>query len=151
MPIKNYSTTKDPIDTIAEIEKILVKHGCKGISKDYEDGIPIAVYFTFLINNYPVNFKLDARQKATLKILEEDKGVPKSMKTEEQALKVSWRIIKDWIDSQLAYIQTGQVTFEELFLPKAVDKSGKTFYERLEEGGNIKMLTGETDSEYESE
>lgn len=141
MPIKNYSTSIDPIDTIAEIEKILVKHGCNGISKEYQNGIPVSVYFTFEINNLPVNFKLDAKQRETLKLLKEDKKVPKHMVNEEQALRVSWRIIKDWIDSQLAYIETGQVSFEELFLPKAVDNTGKTFYERLLEEGDIKLLT----------
>ena len=143
MPIKNYSTTKDPIDTIAEIEKILVKNGCSGVSKEYDNGVPMAVYFTFIINERPVNFKLEARQRATLKILEEDKSIPNSYKNEEQALRVSWRIIKDWIDSQLAYIQTGQVKFEELFLPKAVDHTGRTFFERLNEKDNMKLLTGE--------
>jgi len=38
MPIKNYSTTKDPIDTIAEIEKILVKNVVRVYPKNMKMG-----------------------------------------------------------------------------------------------------------------
>jgi hypothetical protein len=46
-----------------------------------------------------------------------------------QASRVAWRIIKDWVDAQLAIIETEMVTLEQVFLPYMQVKDNKTLYE----------------------
>ena len=53
---------------------------------------------------------------------------------EKQARRTAWRNIKDWLDAQMALIETEQVKLEEIFLPYMTDGSGKTLYEYMKEG-----------------
>ena len=50
-----------------------------------------------------------------------------------QAERVAWRILKDWVEAQMALLDIGMVRFEEIFLPYIETKNGRTVYERLEE------------------
>jgi hypothetical protein len=54
---------------------------------------------------------------------ERDKGF------EQQARRVAWRIIKDWIAGQLALVEAGQAEVSEVFLPYVVSAQGETLFE----------------------
>lgn len=45
MPIKNYTSTQNPIKTAAEIEGLLILNGAKSIQKDISDGKITAIKF----------------------------------------------------------------------------------------------------------
>ncbi|MCH8134806.1 MAG: hypothetical protein IIB77_02370, partial [Proteobacteria bacterium] len=68
--------------------------------------------------------------------------IPKRLRTREQASRVAWRIIKDWLRAQLAIIETEQAEMVEVFLPYAQHPvTGQTLYEQLEASG-FRQLTG---------
>jgi len=46
-------------------------------------------------------------------------------------MRVSWRILKDWVEAQMALVETHMVTLEQVFLPYAVTDDGQTIYDRL--------------------
>ena len=51
----------------------------------------------------------------------------------EQVYRTAWRIIKDWVEAQLALLETEMVHFEEVFMPYIL--SGRdTLYQALSEG-----------------
>ena len=51
----------------------------------------------------------------------------------EQAYRTAWRISKDWVEAQLALLETEMVDFEEVFMPYIL--SGReTLYQALSEG-----------------
>ena len=51
----------------------------------------------------------------------------------EQATRVGWRIIKDWLEAQLALFFLQMVKIEEIFLPYMYnDKTGQTMFQMLE-------------------
>ena len=51
----------------------------------------------------------------------------------EQARRTGWRILKDWVDSQIALMEIELVRIHEVFLPYMYDdKTGKTLFETLE-------------------
>ena len=51
----------------------------------------------------------------------------------EQARKTGWRIIKDWIDSQISLIAINTVKFEQVFLPYMYDmETNQTLFEKFE-------------------
>ena len=60
--------------------------------------------------------------------------------TFEQANRVAWRIIKDWIDAQMAVLETEMVEMEEIFLPYVLNKQGQTLYEAFKEN---QLMLGE--------
>lgn len=74
--------------------------------------------------------------KTTVLVLKkEKKNSPRSniKATREQAERVAWRILKDWVEAQMALLDIQMVRFEEIFLPYIETENGQTIYERLEE------------------
>lgn len=141
MAFKNYTTNISYYKTISEIEELLAKKNVIHVNKIYENQLPVAIYFTINFNGQPTNFKLPCNYKATLKILEREKMLSKSKINDEQALKISWRVIKDWISSQMALIETEMVSMEQVFLPYAiVNEEGDTVYDKLIINNNLKLL-----------
>ena len=51
----------------------------------------------------------------------------------QQAIRTSWRILKDWVEVQMALLETGMVTMDEIFLPYRLS-GGQTFYQALVAG-----------------
>ncbi len=131
--IINYTTTIDVYTTIGEIQGILVENGAQKIMFDYDDRQPVAIKFlisTPSADSLTVN--LPARPKAVQRILEQmkkDKGSRMKVKpTYEQACRVAWRIIKDWLEAQMSLIQTEQAEMAEIFLPY-LSSGNQSFYE----------------------
>lgn len=136
MAILNYTTTVDSFKTVSEIEYILMKHKAKSIMKNY-DGESITG-LSFLINTgvQEIPVRLPVKVDECLKVLQNEKreNPKKQIKdTREQAERVAWRILKDWVEAQMALLDIEMVRFEEIFLPYIETDSGKTIYERLEE------------------
>lgn len=142
MAILNYTTQIDFEKTIQEISKILVKHGATKISTDYKDNIPVAVTFCLVLNGNMVGFALPANYSGVLKAMQKDGNVPRSLQTKEQALRVSWRIIKDWVASQMAIVEAQLAEMAEVFLPYAITKNGNTLYKEIQENGMLMLSSG---------
>lgn len=53
---------------------------------------------------------------------------------DEQAERIAWRNLKDWIAAQVALVETEQATMDELFFPKLIDRNEKTLYEVFQTG-----------------
>lgn len=139
MPILNYTTQISFEKTIGEIQKILVKHGAHKIVTDYRGNLPVAVTFCLTIDGVTVAFVLPANYEGVLGAMKKDKDVPGRLCTAEQALRVSWRIVKDWVEAQMAIVEARLADMAEVFLPYAVTKSGGTLYQDFK-GNGMKLL-----------
>ena len=106
MAILNYTTSIKSEKTIMEITQCLVKHGATKIVTDYdsEDGTPLGLTFCLTINEQIIAFSLPANYKGVLEAMRTDSKVPRRLLTCDQALKVSWRIIKTWVEGQMAIV-----------------------------------------------
>lgn len=135
MAILNYTTSIDFDKTITEITKCLRQHGAEKIVTDYTDQIPTAVTFCLTINNNLVAFSLPANYDGVLRAMQKDKKVPNSKCTKEQALRVSWRIVKDWVEAQMAIVEAQLAELAEVFLPYAVTNNGTTLYKQIKTQG----------------
>lgn len=140
MPLLNYSTKISTERTIGEIHKMLVKAGADSILNEYANGLISAVSFRMNINGNVAGFRLPADWKPVFYILQHDSNVPRGLRTEEQVVRVSWRIIKDWVEAQLAIIATQMVKPEQAFLPYMLNAGGQTVYEVFAE--NPQFLLG---------
>ena len=136
MAILNYTTTVSVFKTAGEIEEILVKHKAKSIMKTYEGESLTGLSFLIDTGYQQIPVKLPVKVDECLKVLKKEKreNPRKQIKdTREQAERVAWRILKDWIEVQMALLDIEMVRFEEIFLPYIETNNGKTIYERLEE------------------
>jgi len=139
MAILNYTTSISCEKTIGEIMKCLVKHGATKIVTDYSENIPSAVTFCIKLNDNLVAFALPANYEGVLKAMQKDSKVPRRLLTKEQALRVSWRIVKDWVEAQMAIVEANLADLAEVFLPYAITKTGTTLYKEIKNNG-MKML-----------
>jgi hypothetical protein len=132
MPLLNYTTRVSVEKTVGEIQKCLAAHGAQAIlSEDDAKGNVIALSFKVRVGQQDLAFRLPSDWRPVLKVLEQHRREPKSLRTKEQALRVSWRIIKDWVEAQMAIIDTKMVQIEQVFLPYAIMSDGRTLYERV--------------------
>lgn len=126
MPILNYTTKVDVYTTLGSIQGQLVKHGAKKIVQDYDDEGRISS-LSFLIDT-PTGMRgvrLPANVDAVHKVLTRQK-----VKCDrEQAERVAWRIVKDWVEAQMAILESEMVQVDEIFLPYMVNNDGKTLFE----------------------
>lgn len=133
MPILNYTTIIDSHKTVGEIQSILARSGAMAVSVDYQNGQPSALLFLLDVKGTPVSFRLPSRWQGVYAAICNDSKVPRNFKNEAQAQRVSWRIIKDWVEAQMAIIEAGLAMPAEVFLPYAVTASGKTVYQVFED------------------
>ena len=136
MAILNYTTTVSAFKTAGEIEEILANHRAKSVMKNYENGTITGLSFLVDTGVQQIPVKLPVKVDECLKVLKKEKreNPRKQIKdTWEQAERVAWRILKDWVEAQMALLDIEMVRFEEIFLPYIETKNGQTIYERLEE------------------
>lgn len=136
MAILNYTTSIDAFKTVSEIEFILVKHGAKSIVKDFVGEHITSLSFLVDTGETLLPIRLPAKTEECFKVLQEQKkNSPKSniKATPEQAERVAWRILKTWVEAQMALLDIKMAETAEVFMPYIVDRDGKTLYEKLEE------------------
>lgn len=131
MPIKNYTTKVPAVQTVGEIQGILAAHGARKVMMDYgKDGRVEAVTFAIETAGGVRGFALPSRVGAVAAVLAKQQ-VKCDAKTAEN---VAWRIVKDWIDAQMAFIESEQAAMDEVFLPYMTDRKGNTLYETFQAG-----------------
>ncbi|WP_251205863.1 hypothetical protein [Acetatifactor aquisgranensis] len=136
MAILNYTTTVDSFKTVSEIEYILMKHNAKSIMKNYDGGTITGLSFLIDTGLQQVPVRLPVKVDECLRVLKKEKreNPRKQIKdTMDQAERVAWRILKDWVEAQMALLDIEMVKFEEIFLPYIETGNGRTIYEQLEE------------------
>jgi hypothetical protein len=130
MPLLNYTTTVPVSRTIGHVQALLVEAGARQIATEYDDvGSPFSIAFSVETGYGPRNFHLPVNADAVWRVLERDRSVPPRYSTPEHAERVAWRIVKDWLEAQLAIIRTEMVTLDQVMLPYMVSDRGLTVYE----------------------
>ncbi len=138
MPILNYTTKVGVPATAAEIQKILIKYGAKQIMSGYDDvGGLSEISFMVMQNGVPLYFKLPVDVAGVSAALKRDK----EYRDEDHSRRVAWRILKDWIEAQMALIDARMAELPQVFLPYAQTSTGETVYERMKSGGFL-QITG---------
>ena len=146
MPLLNYTSKTPAHQSIADISRILSKAGARQVMHDYDDaGNIVALSFSLEFEGQRIAFRLPSDWRPVHQILNAMRGKDPNfrpwMGTETHARNVSWRIIKDWVEAQMAIIETRMVTTAQVFLPYAVTKDGQTVYEYI--ASNTQLLLGE--------
>lgn len=131
MPIANYTTSVEAIKTVGEIQGILVAHGARQILMNYaKDGTIESLSFIVDTPYGEMGIRLPVDVEAVLKVLERQ-NVPPRYRSYPQAVRIAWRIVKDWVRSQMAILETEMVRMEQIFLPYMITKDNRTLYEAM--------------------
>ena len=128
--------------TIAEINRALVEAGARQILMQYDGaGAVTGMSFSLENNKQTAIYSLPARVEPVYEILTKDRYYTfneKQMRV--QAEKTAWRILLRWVEAQLALIQVGMVTADEVLLPYRQVADGRTVYQVVKSGDRLERL-----------
>lgn len=134
-PILNYTTTITVQKTAGEIQEVLARAGARTVVIEYgEDRIPEAVSFQVKVSDRYLSFRLPSQWRGVHNSLMKS-NAEKKYRSEDQARRVAWRIIKDWTEAQVAIIEAGAAEITEVFLPYLVNpQTGLTMFDDFKNG-----------------
>lgn len=135
MPILNYTTSIDSAKSAAEIQARLVAAKASAVMSEYEGGILARISFKVTTVHGEHAFQLPANIDGVFMAMKRNHKVPPKLKTREQAARVAWRIIKDWVEAQLAIIEADMATLPQVFLPYMQVSPTETVYSQFEKRG----------------
>jgi hypothetical protein len=130
----NYTTEISVERSIMFIQRMLIEKSALAVLQEYDGfGNVSALSFKIKTSYGVVALRLPANIAAVEKVLNRQAAsgrIPKRFQGDTaQAARVAWRIVKDWMEAQLAIIETGMVEFEQVFLPYVQNQRGQTLYE----------------------
>jgi len=129
----NFSTSIDAEKTAYEIESLLGKSGATDIHKEYKEGNVMALMFGIMLpNGRYLGFRMPINVENTLLVFKEQarKGkMPNNKVNIDQARRTAWRILKDWVEVQLAFVESKQVEMERAFFAYILDNQGQTLFD----------------------
>ncbi len=140
MAILNYTTKIKPEKTASEIQEKLAKAGAQAILTEYDEGLMCAMSFRIMSQHGMLSFRLPINIQGVLNAIQHDNKIPKKFKTKEQATRIAWRILKDWIEAQLAIVEAQMANIKEVFLPYVQNQTGQTLFETLESNGYRQLV-----------
>lgn len=128
-PLLNYTTQVSVSRTIGQVQGLLVEAGARSIQTNYDEvGTPLGIAFVVQTAYGIRRFLLPVNAERVEAVLRREKVAPK-YQSPEHAERVAWRIVKDWLEAQLAIIRTEMVTLDQVMLPYMSDETGRTVYE----------------------
>jgi hypothetical protein len=133
-PLRNKTSNVPADKTISEIERLLADFGASQIMKEYNSDSRVCS-LAFRLGE--AGYKLPVNMEGVYQVLYKDarprKGRNVMEHREDQAYRTAWRIIKDWIHSQLSITMSGQATPQQVLLPYIFDGK-RTLYEAYQAG-----------------
>lgn len=146
----NFTTQIDPMRTIGEIVGLLVAKGAQSTHTEYRNGEPVGLAFVIKVGEQSISFRLPCNADAVLQAMEKNRAIPTRFKNADQAKRTAWRIVKTWVDAQMAIVECEQAQMAEVFLPYAITTTGQTLFQRFTEDGSRLLGAGTPQEESES-
>jgi hypothetical protein len=125
----NTYTSVPATRTLAEIQAKLAKAGAAHITVRYDQGRPRAIVFGIETPAGYRDFMLPANVEAVATALKRGTRMEAKYRTPAHAENVAWRILKDWVEAQLAIIEAQMATLDQVMLPYMMASDGQTVYE----------------------
>jgi hypothetical protein len=134
--ILNYTTKVDPMNTATECIKMLAAHGATDMGLTTDQGSPTGLVFvtatpwgkrqfTMPLNIAGVERELAKAYKAG--------RIQRAYTGRDHATRVAWRVLKDWLEVQLALIDAGVQELHQLMVGYMNAVPGRTVYEIVAE------------------
>lgn len=131
--LKNYTSGWTVNKSLNEIQNMLASKGAEKMMIDYKDGEPIGMTFAIKTPKGIMPVALPARIENVSAVMFGASLRQLNQRDLEQVKRTSWKNLHDWVDAQLALLETEMVKIEEIFLPYAVF-NGRTVFEHFQSG-----------------
>lgn len=137
MATLNYSTKIAAARTAGECQDILARAGADEVSVRYRDGRPCGLGFTLNTPHGRRLFTLPVDADSMRRVLarEDAEGKLKAgtrpaggWSSPEHAERVAWRVVKDWLEAQLALINAQMASLTQVMLPYLLVDPEQTLY-----------------------
>src|SRR5689334_12546781 len=134
----NYTTKIAAKRTAGECLDLLAEAGAHAVSVTYADRVPLGLAFRLDTAGGRRDFTLpvdaDAMQIALRKALQRDRPHVSGaefdrMLGREHAVNVAWRVVRDWLEAQLALISAQMASLDQVMLPYLEVDPGETLYQ----------------------
>jgi hypothetical protein len=139
-PLLNYTTSVPARRTVSEVQELLVQAGARSVLAEYDDGGHCsAIGFSLRTPLGMRHFRLPVNASAVAKVVAKDLARTKAhvnrreLGSADQAERIAWRIVKDWVEAQLAITRTEMVTLDQVMLPYMTAPDGRTVYDLYRE------------------
>lgn len=145
MPTLNYSTKVGVVQTVSEIHAALAKHGASRIATNYTDGKPTGLSFSLATPGGVRVFHLPVDVPAVHALLTRQRVSSARVDNRpEQAERVAWRVMREWLLAQLAIVEAQMVTMDQIMLPYMQWDANRTLYQAFRDDamGEIESATG---------
>lgn len=124
-------------DPVIDIENKLISVGAKHITKEYTDKVLTSIFFSMDVENKTIPFKIPVNPKKIeeVQLAQIRKPTTKDIaKAKEDAERLAWSLVSEWITFQLSLISFGQVDLLQVFLPFAWNfEKNESHYELLKQ------------------
>lgn len=145
MFLKNYTSDVPVFRTIANIEQTLAKCGVLRLQKEFgPTSNVVALTFTIPVGTSEMQVRLPAKPSEVLEQLwaryRKETTRPRKKKEDfiDQANRTAWKLVQDWIEVQMSFIQMKQADVVEVFMAYVWDGK-QTYYQAIKEA-NYKGL-----------
>jgi len=143
-----HTCTVDPARTAAECAAYLAMHGATAVGMSYDGkGTPTGITFRIAAGRlgsqaYTLPVNVAGVQQALLRAYRERK-IDRRYAGPDQARRTAWRQVKAWLEAQVAMIEAGAFTLDEVMLPwMRLPDSGMTVYEQARAGYELEAGNG---------
>lgn len=149
----NYTTKIEAARTVGECQQILAQAGASAVAVEYDSGRPVGLSFRLDTPHGRRNFTLPVNVDGMQRVLAKEAAAGLRIHTagvrvesREHAARVAWRVVKDWLEANLALIAAGMASLDETMLPYLHVAPEKTLYAAYREREAALELTAGTDA-----
>jgi hypothetical protein len=144
--ILNYTTVIDPTKTAGECFTMLARHGAAKVMITFDGKQePNGLSFEIATQWGQKQYALPVNAAGTLAALEAGNragNVANRYVTQEQAVRTGWRVLKDWLEAQLAMIEAGVSVLDQVMMPWEAVADGRNMYEAVREAEQAALTAG---------
>jgi hypothetical protein len=139
----NYTTKISARITAGECVQILADAGAEAVALQYHEGAPVGLIFTIATPGGRADFVMPVDVAAMRKVLRAadfeslhtSSARLADLRSERHAANVAWRVVKDWLEANVALIAAQMVTLDGVMLPYLQLKSGGTLLDEYRQYG----------------
>ena len=150
----NYTTKIPAHQTMAECQSLLAAAGAGSVAVHFEDGQPAGLSFTLKTPHGTRAFTLPVDvsamhavlRKADFSSLHATRAALAQYASREHAVRVAWRVAKDWLEANLALIAAKMATLETVMLPYLMVDDERTLWEAYQDNERAALEAGGSDA-----
>ena len=149
----NYTTKIAASRTVGECQELLAQAGADAVAVMYAERQPTGLSFQLStahgVRTFAMPVNIDGVAGMLAKMLRTDaphvsRAELTKLASRDHAMNVAWRVIRDWLEAQLALIAADMASLDEVMLPYLQVEGRRTLYQAFVENERLALTAGST-------